>query len=233
MARSESQVCDSLVPALRLHSWNVFPCLSAERPASPGRAASPCCARLDDLGCLGWKPNGELCMSPLQQGVLRELVLFQAAQAQLRLLQPHQGGERHGTTCGSRLLAVALVHRVNAQVLGPRIDPEKDLIEIPPVAWARATRAQPLGVTPCCGRRTLELRLARRSASGRKPTLADDRFQSRRHLVLLAGPSSQGSNAATCDTAMLLANRRTLLLARHSPHRREVDPMVAVFRRRQ
>src|SRR2546422_10921103 len=26
---------------------------------------------------------------------------------------------------------------------------------------------------------------------GRKPTLADDRFQSRRHLVLLAGPSSR------------------------------------------
>src|SRR6266705_2888838 len=138
MARSESQVCDSLVPALRLHSWNVFPCLSAERPASPGRAASPCCARLGDLGCLGWKPNGELCMSPLQQGVLRELVLFQAAQAQLRLLQPHQGGERHGTTCGSRLLAVALVHRVNS----------------------------------CCGRRTLELRLARRSASGRERRLS-------------------------------------------------------------
>jgi len=106
-----------LVPALRLHSWNVFPCLSAERPASPGRAASPCCARLGDLGCLGWKPNGELCMSPLQQGVLRELVLFQAAQAQLRLLQPHQGCERHGTTGGNRLLAVALVHRVNAQVV--------------------------------------------------------------------------------------------------------------------
>jgi len=56
-------------------------------------------------------------MSPLQQGVLRELVLFQAAQAQLRLLQPHQGGERHGTTGGNRLLAVALVHRVNAQVV--------------------------------------------------------------------------------------------------------------------
>ncbi len=28
-------------------------------------------------------------------------------------------------------------------VLEPRIDPEKDLIEIPPVAWARAARAQP------------------------------------------------------------------------------------------
>src|SRR5438132_10410149 len=35
-------------------------------------SASPCCARLDDRGCLGWKPNGELCMSPLLQGVLRE-----------------------------------------------------------------------------------------------------------------------------------------------------------------
>jgi hypothetical protein len=41
-------------------------------------------------------------MSPLQQGVLRELVLFQAAQAQLRLLQPDQGGERHGITGGNR-----------------------------------------------------------------------------------------------------------------------------------
>src|SRR5437899_10742159 len=108
MARSESQVCASLVPALRLHSWNVFPCLSAERPASPGRAASPCCARLGDLGCLGWKPNGELCMSPLQQGVLRELVLFQAAQAQLRLLQPDQGVERPAITGGNRLLGHAI-----------------------------------------------------------------------------------------------------------------------------
>src|SRR5467141_972780 len=102
MARSESQVCDSLVSALQLHSWNVSPCLSAERPASPGRAASPRCACLDDRGRLGWKPNGELCMSPLQQGVLRELVLFQAAQAQLRLLQPDQGGERHAITGGNR-----------------------------------------------------------------------------------------------------------------------------------
>ncbi len=56
-------------------------------------------------------------MSPLQQGVLRELVLFQAAQAQLRVLQPDQGGERHGTTGGNRPLAVALVHRVNVQVV--------------------------------------------------------------------------------------------------------------------
>jgi len=56
-------------------------------------------------------------MSPLLQGVLRELVLFQTAQAQLRLLQPHQGGERHGTTGGNRFLAVALVHRVDAQVV--------------------------------------------------------------------------------------------------------------------
>src|SRR6266702_5459391 len=130
MARSESQVHDSMAPALWLHPGNVSVRLSAERPAPPERAGSRCCARLDGCDCLGWKPDGELCMSPLQQGVLRELVLFQAAQAQLRLLQPHQGGERHGTTCGSRLLAVALVHRVNAQVLGPRIDPEKDLIEI-------------------------------------------------------------------------------------------------------
>ena len=47
-------------------------------------------------------------MSPLQQGILRELVLFQAAQAQLRLLQPDQGGERHGITGGNRLLAFVL-----------------------------------------------------------------------------------------------------------------------------
>src|SRR5947208_12798608 len=47
--------------------------------------------------------RGELCMSPLLQGVLRELVLSQAAQAQLRLLQPDQGGERHAITGGNRL----------------------------------------------------------------------------------------------------------------------------------
>src|SRR6266699_3220565 len=95
MARSESQVHDSVAPALWLHPRNVSVCLSAERPAPPGRADSRCCARLDGGDCLGWKPNGELCMSPLQRGVLRELVLFQAAQAQLRSLQPAKVGQRH------------------------------------------------------------------------------------------------------------------------------------------
>src|SRR6266568_2892186 len=46
--------------------------------------------------------------------VLNDLLL---QGAQLLLLQPHQGCERHGTTGGNRLLAVALVHRVNAQVV--------------------------------------------------------------------------------------------------------------------
>jgi hypothetical protein len=56
-------------------------------------------------------------MSPLQRGVLRELVLFQAAQAQLRLLQPAQGGERHGTTGGNRLLAVQIARKFISELV--------------------------------------------------------------------------------------------------------------------
>src|SRR6266849_1289670 len=107
MARSESQVHDSVAPALWLHPRNVSVCLSAERPAPPGRADSRCCARLDGGDCLGWKPNGELCMSPLQRGVLRELVLFQAAQAQLRSLQPAKVGESRSAAASDQLNRLA------------------------------------------------------------------------------------------------------------------------------
>src|SRR5690242_17014037 len=88
MARSGSQVHDSVDPALWGHPRNIFSRLPAERPAPARRADSRRCARLDGWNCLGRNPNGELCMSPLPQGVLRELVLFQATQAQLRPLQP-------------------------------------------------------------------------------------------------------------------------------------------------
>src|SRR6266849_10233588 len=107
MAGSESQVRDSLAAVLRLHSRNASACLSAERPASPGGAVFRGCARLDSRDRLGWKPNGELCVSPLRQGVLRELVLLQAPQAKLRPLQPDQVGEGDAAGC-DRILAAEL-----------------------------------------------------------------------------------------------------------------------------
>src|SRR5258708_34190784 len=83
-----------MAAVLRLHSGNVSPRLHAERCAAAGGVVFPRCARLDGRDRLGRKPNGELRMSPLQQGILRELVLLQAAQAELCPLQPDQVAER-------------------------------------------------------------------------------------------------------------------------------------------
>src|SRR5712671_1983060 len=92
---------------LRLHSGNVSPCLPAERSAPAGGVVFRRCARLDGRDRMGWKPNGELRMSALQRGILRELVLLQAAQAELRPLQPHQVGERSAAAGRDRILAAA------------------------------------------------------------------------------------------------------------------------------
>src|SRR5712671_3730174 len=116
MAGSESQVRDSLAAVLRLHSRNASACLSAERPASPGGAVFRGCARLDSRDRLGWKPNGELCVSPLRQGVLRELVLLQAAQAKLRPLQPDPVGESDASAGCYRILTAALAGRPRRDV---------------------------------------------------------------------------------------------------------------------
>src|SRR6267143_2656738 len=116
MARSESQVRDSLAAVLRLHSRNVSAHLSPERRASPRGAVLRRRARLDGRDRLGWKPDGELCMSPLQQGILRELVLLQAAQAKLRPLQPDPVGERDGADGGTRILTAALAGRPRRDV---------------------------------------------------------------------------------------------------------------------
>src|SRR6266852_7446839 len=118
MAGSDSQVRDSLAAVLRLHSRNASACLSAERPASPGGAVFRGCARLDSRDRLGWKPNGELCVSPLRQGVLRELVLLQAAQAKLRPLQPDPVGERDAAAGCDRILAARLRRAVAAAPAG-------------------------------------------------------------------------------------------------------------------
>src|ERR1700693_3625362 len=105
MACTEPQVHDSMSSVLRLHSGNFPACLSAERPASPGGAVFRRRDRLDGRDRLGWKPNGELRVSPLQQGILRELVLLQAAQAKLRPLQPDEVGERDVAAGRDRTLA--------------------------------------------------------------------------------------------------------------------------------
>src|SRR5882762_4393767 len=108
MARPEPQVQDSLAAVLRLHSSNGPAFLFAERHASPGRTVSRYRARLDGRDRVGRKPDGELRMPPLQQGVLRELVFLQAAQAELRSLKKYQFSKNALLQRGHAKLAIRL-----------------------------------------------------------------------------------------------------------------------------
>jgi len=63
-------------------------------------------------------------VSPLQQGVLRELVLLQAAQAKLRPLQPHPVGEREtNAAAGCDRILAGRLRRDVAQFPQVRRDP--------------------------------------------------------------------------------------------------------------
>src|ERR1700693_2861813 len=54
---------------------------------------------------IAWMGIAKLAVSPLQQAILRELVLLQAAQAKLRPLQPDEVGERDVAAGRDRTLA--------------------------------------------------------------------------------------------------------------------------------